>query len=616
MDFLHGVKSVSAKTTPACPARWILVVDSIKCNASRCLALLFFLLAIPGISVAANHYVWCGASGTATGADFTNAENDLPASGTMIRGDTYVVAGSVSCTYPAYLFNDPESGTTGITIRKAQASTDSGVAGWQASFATAVAEWTQPDDADPMRPGQSTWRFCRSYYTVDGITGITDPTQGTVGGQGFLLRSKNRLSSGHINVANSCAQLAYNNISFNNIEIDGVDRWTPAHVKSCGYVGKTVTITTAATSYPWVVGDVIGGFTHDLGFGTATFGAAGRTTIATASGQTITFTNATNPCPTTVSIGLNFGGSIAIKLAYASTNSFTDFTINRCYLHDMPNNDLILTAGAPGLKFTNNYLSHNGGNNLQHSNALNDHASPIFAASSNWVIANNYFVDTQGTGAITVFNGGNFSGIANDDGWQIYSNVFATQNPSVIVLGQWITCFGTAIAKVACSHWKIYNNTIYNVSNVLGNSRVDWVESDPSSTDIEVYNNLWVRSNNVLPRTTAGSGVLCLNATAACAATAQMISDYNYYSQMTGVGPPAEVHIQTTGVTPFVNAALNDFRLTRHTADGLRLSAPFNADPLARGRAANGPWDRGAFQFAGLGPSPHRPTSLIVTGVH
>src|SRR5438445_11254219 len=82
--------------------------------------LVFLLLAFPDVSFAANHYVWCGASGTASGADFTNASTDLPSR--LTRGDTYYVAGSNSCTYGVHTFNDAPSGTRVISIIKATAA--------------------------------------------------------------------------------------------------------------------------------------------------------------------------------------------------------------------------------------------------------------------------------------------------------------------------------------------------------------------------------------------------------------------------------------------------------------------------------------------------------------
>ena len=148
--------------------------------------LLFLLWAVPSPSIAANRYVWCGAAGAGTGVDFINATTDLPAS--LVRGDTYYVAGSATCTYAVHTFNDAESGTSVITIKKANAADNSAVAGWQAAFATDQAIWTMADDPGIGALRTGIWHICRSYYTVEGGTG-----SGT-SGYGFVIRSANNIN--------------------------------------------------------------------------------------------------------------------------------------------------------------------------------------------------------------------------------------------------------------------------------------------------------------------------------------------------------------------------------------------------------------------------------------
>lgn len=78
---------------------------------------------------AANHYVRAGASGSANGNDWTNAYTTLPA--TLTRGDTYYIADGV---YGGYTFDDPVSGTTVITIKKATISNHGTDTGWSNTF--------------------------------------------------------------------------------------------------------------------------------------------------------------------------------------------------------------------------------------------------------------------------------------------------------------------------------------------------------------------------------------------------------------------------------------------------------------------------------------------------
>ena len=101
---------------------------------------------------AANHFVLAGALGNKSGNDWTNAYTTLPA--TLIRGDIYYIgAGS----YPAYTFDDPHSGTTFITIKKATVADHGTDVGWQASYAAQAVF-------------QSTLHFSNGYYVFDGQT--------------------------------------------------------------------------------------------------------------------------------------------------------------------------------------------------------------------------------------------------------------------------------------------------------------------------------------------------------------------------------------------------------------------------------------------------------------
>lgn len=125
--------------------KWLLVYAVLTCLSAQALA--------------ANHYVWCGGKGT--GADFNNAYTDLPAS--LVRGDTYVVAGSTSCTYGVHHFAD--SGTTPITIRRASALLDAGVAGYQSSFANSQARWIS-NSSGGTNP--YIWSLEATNYVFDG----------------------------------------------------------------------------------------------------------------------------------------------------------------------------------------------------------------------------------------------------------------------------------------------------------------------------------------------------------------------------------------------------------------------------------------------------------------
>lgn len=129
-----------------------------------CLTWLLMLLALGTVSAeAANHYIRAGgtASLTGTGActegsggnwQTANACDDLPA--TLVRGDTYYVAGG---SYASRTFDTPTSGTARIIIKKATVADHGGQeTGWQASYGTTQAVWN----------AQLTWRT--SNWTFDG----------------------------------------------------------------------------------------------------------------------------------------------------------------------------------------------------------------------------------------------------------------------------------------------------------------------------------------------------------------------------------------------------------------------------------------------------------------
>jgi len=76
--------------------------------------------------------VYCvraGATGTNNGSDWNNAFTTLPA--TLVRGATYYIADG---KYAAYKFDDPVSGTSVITIKKATASDHGTNTGWRSTY--------------------------------------------------------------------------------------------------------------------------------------------------------------------------------------------------------------------------------------------------------------------------------------------------------------------------------------------------------------------------------------------------------------------------------------------------------------------------------------------------
>jgi hypothetical protein len=116
---------------------------------------------------AANHYIYTGASGSGSGADWTNACTSFSGScavSSMVRGDTYYVAGG---SYAGPNFNKAASGTTLITVKTATVADHGTATGWSDSFATLV-----------TFTGGIT--FSTNYWLLDGQTG-GGPTNWTGG---------------------------------------------------------------------------------------------------------------------------------------------------------------------------------------------------------------------------------------------------------------------------------------------------------------------------------------------------------------------------------------------------------------------------------------------------
>lgn len=98
---------------------------------------------------AVDRYVRAGATGANNGTDWSNAYSSLPT--TLVRGDTYYVA---SGSYGGYTFDDPASGTTIITIKKATVADHGTATGWLDTYGQGQAIFNGPLNFD-----SSNWIF-------------------------------------------------------------------------------------------------------------------------------------------------------------------------------------------------------------------------------------------------------------------------------------------------------------------------------------------------------------------------------------------------------------------------------------------------------------------------
>ena len=567
-------------------------------------------------------YVTPMGGGEKTGVDWNNAYADLPSN--LTRGVTYLLAGSAT-SYADHVFNDPDNGTSAITIYKAVDcsagnnkttvpycpgssaplySAGKGpqtIPGWNPSFGTSTATWIDPPMPDPTawgatKSGPAFWQVCTDYYTFDGITGSTLPT--SVGGQGFVINTQNIRAM--VTFGDYCPAANRTNVSFNHIEVGGIGPmpYWGSPVTGCTWDGTNATITTSS--------DIGADGTTDIAVDGWTSSGAQLFTAMPASPLTSTqvvATVASNPCATLAWVALDVLPNAGIRgmnhLNFSDTIS--NLTIQNSYIHDvaLP----IWVMNGSNLDIIHNYIARSRSNPYQHSSMVefNENPGTINIASIN--IAYNFFVDGGGTGWITNLN--NSPGTL--DGLRVYSNIFTCSGSPLVGCGagDGIVC---AINGTILTNSVFYNNTIANVPGAVG-----FYAASNSSAGNDVKNNLFYNTPGGVYMQD-GSGT-------------SPIHDYNTLlnaveNSYTKPCAGNETCIASGAANPFVNDAGFNFHITapmstasssgKPTARGLPLPAPYDVDFNGIVRGAHGFWSRGAYEFGG----PNPPTNLAVTGVH
>src|SRR4030088_2157696 len=211
------------------------------------MALLLAILAIATLSFATNHYIVPGGTGNATGNDWSNANADLPS--TPVCGDTYFVAGgtySIAYSTSAKVWTNNCTSGDQVFVYKAVdcvltnasycgRNNPASVAGWQASYGTNQAVFSQTTDPDPLHADQGFIQFCGNYYTIDGVVPLTG-TPSSTESFGIVFRSSNKNSFlGAGSGVSGCPQ--YN-------------------VSTASWASGSATITTTAT-HTFAVGEVV-----------------------------------------------------------------------------------------------------------------------------------------------------------------------------------------------------------------------------------------------------------------------------------------------------------------------------------------------------------------------
>lgn len=149
----------------------------------------------------ANHYIRDGGTGSGSCSDWSgsNACDVLPA--TLTRGDTYYIADG---SYSTYTFDDANSGTTTITIKKATIADHGTATGWLDTYGDGQAIF-------------SSWLIYTDYYVFNGVSRNSDWWLGTTNQYG--------ISTGNTRIDNGSGS-GGDNLSFLYIDFHGGGRDT------------------------------------------------------------------------------------------------------------------------------------------------------------------------------------------------------------------------------------------------------------------------------------------------------------------------------------------------------------------------------------------------------
>ena len=175
-------------------------VGSVRINPLLLAAMIALPILATGASAASasSHYIRAGATGLATGTDWTNAYTDLPSS--LIRGDIYYLAVGF---YGPHTFNDSVNGSLMITVKAATASDHGSESGWSSSYV---------GQAVFSSTAASTWYIWSSYYLFDGVTGSGKS------GYGIRVYNSNLAASAVIYASNGATS---NYVTMQHLEVQG-----------------------------------------------------------------------------------------------------------------------------------------------------------------------------------------------------------------------------------------------------------------------------------------------------------------------------------------------------------------------------------------------------------
>ncbi|MDE2079658.1 MAG: hypothetical protein KGI73_04740, partial [Patescibacteria group bacterium] len=566
-----------------------------------------------------NCYIVSGGTGLQNGIDWNNALPDLPAA--LTCGTNYFLAGgaynyTASSTIKTWTTNCTSASP--VNIYKAVAGgtgRPDQVAGWQASYGTGQAVFSQTADSDPEKLYGPFFNFCGNYYTLDGIV----PASGTPSSSaayGIVLKSQND-GYGFIEIGGVgyCSSQQPSNITIRHVEFNGVSDPYGVSIVSGTRSSNTVTLTLATTS-PWVVGDKINVYnasTTDFNIESAASGTA----ITSVTGAQIAYTQSgLNETMATTSLTYAVDSTGAWRAAvYAPLSPpVSNVTVSDSYIHDVGEGLAEITCNT--CHFDRNYVARNFGTRANHSQAIS-----INASSTNMYFDDSVWEDIQGTSIVN--STGNLGYPVTTNGFYYYNNLsFCTKaslaNPTPSYVSTPVGGIDTALSPqcgvssdISDDNGANINLNTYLYGNTFANTATGHcgAEFDNTSSIATMENNLYYGCPGTSVRFYAGSST---------------VEAYNsvIYSSSTFAAAGTGDFFTATGTDPFANDsdttknfALFSETIDPHLNDGTTLASPYNFDLAGIMRSIDGSWDRGAYEYntGTLPGTPGTPTFSSVT---
>lgn len=275
-----------------------------------------------------------------------------------------------------------------------------------------------------------------------------------------------------------------------------------------------------------------------------------------------------------------------------------NITISFCHIHDVGEVPILIRRSS-NTTIEYSWIARNQSSPTFHSEAIS-----VSSQINNFTVRYDYFEDIEGTAFIAT--AGDCAACTPSSNWYIYGNIFffSIANPA----GQTgvgdgvISFFDTTINGDVFIH----NNSIINLpaAGACG-INIQALATRPANLgNVAIRNNLWYNC-------VQGAAV-----SPTCSTCSTYVASHNAYFNTPSSGD-TDPNKQAGTASPFVNYTGQDFHLAAGTLAGFALAAvtgqTLNLDMDGSTRGADGAWDRGAFEFLGLRPTP--PTNMRLTVV-